>query len=79
MAKFCPDCGGSTLSLLEVTDPCGDEYKEVYSCPHCDNMVHLFRRTDGPLEPPEGCVDHDDEDRRACREELNERRRPSDY
>lgn len=28
---------------------------------------------------PDGMIDHDDEDRRAYREELNERRRPSEY
>ena len=50
---FCPDCGRQTLELIERTEPIGGEYKEVYTCEPCTNMVHVFREVedDGYLRP----------------------------
>jgi transcriptional regulator NrdR family protein len=48
MTLTCPDCGQETLELIETTEPDGtDEYKEVRTCPSCENIVYIIRRTDG--------------------------------
>jgi hypothetical protein len=68
-AKYCPDCGAQTLNLIETVGA-GSEYKEVLTCDSCENIVYVMRPRDCGFEYGED--DHDDEDRRAYNEELNE-------
>lgn len=79
-AKYCPDCGGATLRLIETTEVQADnEYKEVLTCDSCENILFVVRNgiEDGypdhmyPHYEPEGMIDHDDEDWRAFHEEVN--------
>lgn len=42
--RYCPDCGHKTLFSIEDTEPdAAGEYKEVLSCPSCQNIVYIVR------------------------------------
>jgi transcriptional regulator NrdR family protein len=44
MPLYCPDCGESSLRLIEETEhEDGDEYKEVCTCDQCGNLVYIVR------------------------------------